>query len=329
MSAYSPHDWSIIAAVAGLLALEVAVGYVLNSAGAARGAWRFIAWLMTITATIVAERLTQYEPPGVRMIAVILALLYGMKAVVGVEAGARLSPLRWLGFACLWFGMRPAIFIRAGGASLPSARELILKGLARAILGLLLVVLARLIWLNGESLGTERARWLATPPLLAGLSLVLHFGLFNMLAGGWRHLGVDTRPLFRAPALASSLNEFWSRRWNLAFSEMTALAIYRPASGALGRKAALVLAFIISGALHEVAISVPVLAGVGGPSLYFLLHGLLVVIESRLERRGTPINSRPWLGRCWTLAWLLLPLPILFHRPFLAGIVWPVVGMGG
>ena len=27
-----------------------------------------------------------------------------------------------------------------------------------------------------------------------------------------------------------------------------------------------------------------------------------------------------------TLAWLLVPLPILFHRPFLAGVVWPLIG---
>jgi hypothetical protein len=36
-------------------------------------------------------------------------------------------------------------------------------------------------------------------------------------------------------------------------------------------------------------------------------------------------TSRPVLGRCWTTAWLLLPLPWLFHRPFLAGLVWPLL----
>jgi alginate O-acetyltransferase complex protein AlgI len=39
------------------------------------------------------------------------------------------------------------------------------------------------------------------------------------------------------------------------------------------------------------------------------------------------INSVPWVGRAWTLAWLVLPLPILFHRPFLGGVLWPPIGI--
>jgi hypothetical protein len=27
------------------------------------------------------------------------------------------------------------------------------------------------------------------------------------------------------------------------------------------------------------------------------------------------------------LGWLALPLPILFHRPFLRGVVWPLIGL--
>jgi len=35
-----------------------------------------------------------------------------------------------------------------------------------------------------------------------------------------------------------------------------------------------------------------------------------------------------WFGRLWTLSWLTLPLPLLFHRPFLAGVIWPLLGIG-
>jgi hypothetical protein len=48
--------------------------------------------------------------------------------------------------------------------------------------------------------------------LLPGLSLVLHFGVFNLLAGAWRLAGVDCRPLFLAPLESTSLAEFWGRR---------------------------------------------------------------------------------------------------------------------
>jgi alginate O-acetyltransferase complex protein AlgI len=327
MNAYLPHDWQAIAAVLLLLVLEVGGGYGLNRRPRDRTA-RWLAWLMTVAVTACVERITDAEPAGGRMVAIILALVYGMKAIVGVEAGAALPPWRWLGFCLLWFGMRPGLFARAGSEPRRWARSLLIQGFVRVVIGLVLILAAAVIWRARETTSNDEvARWLATAPLLVGLSLALHFGVFTILAAFWRALGVDARPLFRAPILSTSLHEFWSKRWNLAFSEMTALAIYRPATTALGRRGAIVAAFIVSGLLHELAISVPVKAGYGGPSLYFLLHGLLVSIETWLERRGARINSIPWLGRIWTLAALVLPLPILFHRPFLAGVVWPIIGI--
>jgi len=52
-----------------------------------------------------------------------------------------------------------------------------------------------------------------------------------------------------------------------------------------------------------------------------------VLVERALERRGRPIHRRPWVGRTWMLAWLALPVPVLFHPPFLAGVIWPLVGV--
>jgi alginate O-acetyltransferase complex protein AlgI len=196
-------------------------------------------------------------------------------------------------------------------------------GLARSLTGLALVALACLAWVGTGS------RALGTALLLPGLSLVLHFGLFNLLAGAWRLSGVDCRPLFVAPLRSTSLGEFWGRRWNLAFSQMTALAIYQPLVRRAGRRAALAASFLGSGLLHELAISVPVRAGYGLPMAYFALHGALMMIEGRLARAGRPIDRVPWAGRAWTLGWLVLPLPILFHRPFLAGVAWPLIGMPG
>ena len=60
---------------------------------------------------------------------------------------------------------------------------------------------------------------------------------------------------------------------------------------------------------------------------YFALHGVLIMIEAWLAKASRPIDRRPWIGRAWTLAWLVVPLPILFHRPFLAGVVWPLIGI--
>ena len=59
----------------------------------------------------------------------------------------------------------------------------------------------------------------------------------------------------------------------------------------------------------------------------FPLRGSLVQVERWLERRGTPVNRVPWIGRAWTLAWLFLPLGVLFPPPFLQGVVWPIAGI--
>ena len=133
------------------------------------------------------------------------------------------------------------------------------------------------------------------------------------------------RAVFVAPHRSESLGEFWSRRWNLAFSEMTSSAVYRPLAARAGRGVALAAAFLLSGLLHEMAISLPVRTGYGGPLAYFALHGALVAVERAAERRGVAVGGAA--GRVWTAAWLLLPLPLLFHQPFLAGVVWPLAGI--
>jgi alginate O-acetyltransferase complex protein AlgI len=320
VNAYTPHSLTVLGLVHAILAVELLLGYGLARLPGKR-IGRVLAWTMALAAEVAVERLMAAEPAGLRMIFLITALLFGMKAVVAVESGVRLSPLRWLGFCVLWFGMRPGLFTKAGGPPQPGAGRLFVQGLLRLLLGLALIAIAWGTWRLTQS------RWLATPPLLVGLSFALHFGAFNITAALWRRLGVDCRPLFRAPILATSLNEFWSKRWNLAFSEMTALAIYRPVSASVGRRAALIASFVVSGAVHELGISLPVRAGFGLPSLYFCLHGLLILVENALERRGTPINRLRWVGRVWTLTAVVAPLLLVFHPPFLKGVVWPLIGI--
>ena len=224
--------------------------------------------------------------------------------------------------------MRSTIFATAGRGPQPGAWGLIGKGCGRASLGLVLAFLAGLIWRHRRPDDSEAVvRFFATVLLLPALSLILHFGIFDVLAGVWRRAGVDARPLFRTPLASRSLSDFWSRRWNLAFSEMMTLAISRPLTGLVGRNAATVIAFVASGLLHELAISVPVLAGFGLPLCYFLLHGGLVMVEGAFEKAGHAVTGWSGWAHVWVLTWLVLPLPILFHLPFLRGVVWPLIGM--
>ncbi len=319
MNAFTPSGPGVVGAGLALLVLTLALGFAVSRLASPRLA-RTAAWSLVAVAFAVAERLTAGEPAGFRMLGLLGPLLYGMKAVVSVEeriaSGITLSPLRWLAFAAGWPGLRPSLFARLGDRSLPGGWRLIGKGLVRMALGAFLLAVAQ----------AKGSLFVATALALIALSLILHFGIFNLLAGGWRLLGARCDALFRAPLRSRSLTEFWGRRWNLAFSEMTALGIYRPLQPLLGRPAAMVAAFFASGLLHEIAISLPVMRGFGLPLAYFALHGLLMVIERRLERAGRPVSRHAWVGQAWTLFWLVVPLPILFHRPFLAGVVWPLLG---
>jgi hypothetical protein len=53
------------------------------------------------------------------------------------------------------------------------------------------------------------------------------------------------------------------------------------------------------------------------------------LIEGRLVRAGHMIDRMPWVGWAWTLTWLVVPRPMLFHRPLLVGVIWPLIGMPG
>jgi alginate O-acetyltransferase complex protein AlgI len=324
MSAYVPRGATIPLGTLVILSAILLLGDAIRRVRPIR-IGRIAGWTLLVASVAGVERLTAGEPAGFRMLAIIAALLYAMKVIVAIEAresgGDRLSWWRWVGFVALWPGMRPGPFARPAPGPLPGAGRLLVMGLNRLAAGAVLVGLSRLAWMGTGS------RRLATALLLPGLSLVLHFGIFNLLAGAWRRAGVDVRPLFLAPLRSTSLAEFWGRRWNLAFSQMTALAIYRPLSRRAGRGPALAASFLGSGLLHELAISMPVGAGYGMPLGYFALHGALGLIEGQLARAGHPIDRAPWVGRAWTLAWLVLPLPILFHRPFLAGVIWPLIGI--
>lgn len=286
---------------------------------------RTLAWALALGAVAAAFWFTRAEPDGVRMLAVITLLFCAMKALIGAEARIGGEPAlpfsRWLCFVG-WVGMRPWVFESRSRPDYATARRYAAQGALFMALGLALVFASHGIWR-----ATRSYAW-PTPTLLVGLSLMLHFGFLKLLAGVWQAAGfADARPLFRAPLASRTLGEFWSRRWNLAFSEMVQLAAYRPLVGRAGPTAAALAGFLLSGLLHEVAISGPVRAGYGGPITYFVLHGVLVLLERRSKPLARALASRPWLGRAWTLGWLALPLPILFHPPFLRGVIWPLAGI--
>lgn len=298
--------------------------------GLAARPWAVVsAWLFLFAATALVERLSADTPPIVRMFALIITAYFGMKLIVtAVEAkesppGLAAGP--WLAFTLGWAGMRPALFRNLGSEPVPGAARMIAAGLLRVLLGLGLILGARALANHPGQVPWKTT--LVTLLLLTGYSLVLHFGVLQAAAGFWRMLGVRTHPLFNAPLRSLSLREFWGRRWNVAFSEMTSLAVYRPLRRVLGPRTAFASAFLFSGALHELAISLPVRAGFGLPFLYFALQAAVQIGEDWVFKGEPPFAGRKVLARLWVYFWILAPAPILFHHAFLRGVVWPLAGL--
>jgi D-alanyl-lipoteichoic acid acyltransferase DltB (MBOAT superfamily) len=157
---------------------------------------------------------------------------------------------------------------------------------------------------------------------MAGLIFVLHFGVFKLLSASWRAKRVDAPPLMDFPLAARSLGEFWGRRWNTGFSVPARRLLFEPMRRKAGPALALLLVFLVSGIVHELAISVPARGGYGLPTLYFLFQAAAILLErSALGKRlrvGEGIR-----GRVFALVCAAAPAFWLFHPPFVERVILP------
>ena len=154
---------------------------------------------------------------------------------------------------------------------------------------------------------------------LVGLVLVLHFGLFHLLALCWRRAGVAAPPIMRAPLRATSVSEFWNQRWNVAFHQLMDRFVFRPLARKTNIPIACLAGFLASGLIHDLVISVPARGGYGRPTAYFLAQGCAVLLERRHGLRGN------WRGWIFTMIVTAAPLGWLFHPPFIRNVILPML----
>jgi len=157
---------------------------------------------------------------------------------------------------------------------------------------------------------------------MIGIVLALHFGSFHLLSCMWRAAGVQARPLMNRPLTSVGLGEFWGRRWNTAFRDLTHRFLFRPLAPWLGSRGAVFAGFVFSGVVHDLVISVPAKGGYGGPTLFFLVQGVAIVLERGSVGRRLGLGSG-WRGWSFTMGSLLAPVVVLFHRPFVERIIVP------
>ncbi|CAN5634662.1 hypothetical protein BH11PLA2_BH11PLA2_25070 [soil metagenome] len=248
-------------------------------------------------------------PAWVVMWVMALGIYAACKTLTWLTSSVPTAPLgQQTAYLFAWPGMDANAFLSPRRTSLPRWSEWYFA-VAKLILGIVLL-------------------WFATPlvpadaPLLrgwlgmVGLTFVLHFGLFHLLSCFWRGCGIDAKPLMCWPILATSLADFWGRRWNTAFRDLTHRYLFKPFTKRLAPRGGLGVGFLMSGLVHDAVISVPANGGYGGPTLYFILQGLGLLFER--QRFGRRIR-----GRLFTGIVLVTPAPLLFHPPFVERVMLP------
>jgi hypothetical protein len=233
---------------------------------------------------------------------------------------ARFTPLRFLAY-CVWIGLQPKQFLvgqrTAPDAPIPTWRAWFVNIVTGAVL----------LWLVPRFLpaGTPWAIrfWIA----LVGLCFLFLIARFDFWALIFRAMGFAVEKLWDCPIAATSLGDFWGKRWNRIASGFLREVIFLPVARRAGAKVALLAVFLYSGVYHEF-VSFMARSGYGGPTLYFLLQCLGVAIEN--SRRGRRLlRGRLWVGRVWTFGVVVLPVGLILHRGIVDEYLVPLLVAGG
>jgi alginate O-acetyltransferase complex protein AlgI len=267
---------------------------------------RLSGWLVLLVLVACANFALIEHDAVSRMVGICCVLLASMKGLVYAEWAVRqrLPLSRYLVFAILWFGMDPGTFQhRREGLSWKND----------VLIGLLLMMIGTLgAWL------VWAMEWHQILIMFLPMSLGFHFGALRVLKGGLRAAGFPVRTLFPNLLKAQGIGDFWSRRWNVGYSQMMQRLVGRPIETRYGTNAGMMAIFLASGLLHELAITLPVRAGFGLPTLYFTLHGLLTLIEKKTGRQ---------FGKITALFAVMAPMGLLFPPAFQTEVIQECLGV--
>ena len=145
------------------------------------------------------------------------------------QAWARFTPLRFLAY-CVWYGMQPTQFLRgqrtAPGAPIPTFSGIVLN----AVTG------AALIWLVPRFLPDATPWAIRLWIALVGFSFVFLVARLDFAALIFRLMGFAVEKLWDCPVAATSLGDFWGRRWNRIVPGLLREVIFFPVARRAGTR---------------------------------------------------------------------------------------------
>ena len=271
---------------------------------------------------ILALMTAPLMPRWVFMWAMAFAIYAGCKWLTFRQTRADTTTrCRVLGYLLAWPGMDPQGFLEQ---TRPVERPGLSEWIAAALKTTLGVILVWGFARKASPFSGLLSGWIG----MIGAMFVLHFGSFHLLSLCWRRAGIDAVPLMRNPMRATSLGEFWGRRWNTAFHELAIRFTFHPLRRRVGVSAATVLTFIASGLIHGLVITVPAGAAYGWPTGYFVLQGLGVAGERTALARRLGFGAG-WRGCLYTMVMAAGPAAWLFPPVFVQRVILPMLGAIG
>jgi alginate O-acetyltransferase complex protein AlgI len=251
----------------------------------------------------------------IRMYCIAFGMLVALKWVTWVirPAGVKSNATASAAYLLAWPGMDIRRFMARDMA--PGDRQEWRRAVIEVLGGV------AMIWLLAP-LVRPASIWLYAAIGVAGLLSLVHFGLFRLASLALRRAGFGAAPTMNRPFAAVSLSELWGQRWNRPFRDVAHRFIFRPLAVRLGVRAGALAVFLFSGLVHDLVISLPAGAGYGLPTIYFMIQYAGIEIER------SPLADRlrlhePRRGWVYTFAVAVLPIPLLFHSPFLNAVIVP------
>jgi len=260
--------------------------------------------------------------PTQKMFAVSLSMFFFIKAhaLLIYRANSKIVAAgcgpSWLETTCWfvgWAGLDPIAFFDCAAAGQGSSKiekrpfgppmRSVFEAVFKISIGLVLIVIVapKLIPVS-QLLGG----WVG----MAGIVLLLHCGIIHLTAILWNMNERPVEPIMNSPLRATTVSEFWSKRWNLAFRDYAHSCIFSPLARKTNGPTAVVAGFLFSGIVHDLAISVPAGGGYGWPTLYFALQAMALLVERYLRKLGWSFSGH-WKGNLWTAFWVIGPAVIV------------------
>jgi hypothetical protein len=217
----------------------------------------------------------------------------------------------------LWIGLQPRPFLRGYTPSGAEPRPTWSGFLLNLLTGIVLSGTA--IWLLPLGTPLLVRAWIC----LIGLAFARLFAGFDLWALVFRLMGFPVEKVFVNPLAATSLGDFWGRRWNRIMSGLLRDLLFTPLARHVGVIVAAGAVFLYSGVVHEF-VSVVAQSGYGRPTLYFLIQGAGFFSE-RTRFGRCCLVGRPVLGRCWTALVVIGPIGLVVPPEFLNAVIVPIL----